>query len=192
MTPKTLIHSTRVLSDHRYDLSYDVNTRIAKFVEECNNANAKVTVDMGEERPIGPFGQWCQTVTYTVQGDYDDPALAKLYDSYTPKSAKPNTSATQNSSNSTSSGGCYVATAVYGSYDCPQVWTLRRYRDDILSSTWHGRAFIHIYYAISPTLVKWFGDKNWFKKLWKNKLDNMVRDLNNIGIEDTPYHDKAW
>ena len=28
-----------------------------------------------------------------------------------------------------SSGGCYVATAVYGSYDCPQVWTLRRYRD---------------------------------------------------------------
>ena len=30
-------------------------------------------------------------------------------------------------------GGCYVATAVYGSYDCPQVWTLRRYRDDILA-----------------------------------------------------------
>ena len=85
MTPKTLIHSTRVLSDHRYDLSY---------------ANAQVTVGMGEERPIGPFGQWCQTVTYTVQGDYDDPAFAKLYDSYTPKSAKPNTSATQNSSNS--------------------------------------------------------------------------------------------
>ena len=70
MTPKTLITTTRVLSDHRYDLSYDVNTRIAKFVEECNNANAKVTVDMGEERPIGPFGQWCQTVTYTVLGDY--------------------------------------------------------------------------------------------------------------------------
>ncbi len=23
------------------------------------------------------------------------------------------------------SGGCYVATTVYGSYDCPQVWTLR-------------------------------------------------------------------
>ena len=29
----------------------------------------------------------------------------------------------------TSSGGCYVATAVYGSYDCPEVWVLRRYRD---------------------------------------------------------------
>lgn len=25
--------------------------------------------------------------------------------------------------------GCYVATCVYGSYDCPEVWTLRRFRD---------------------------------------------------------------
>lgn len=30
---------------------------------------------------------------------------------------------------SDSEEGCYVATCVYGSYDCPQVWTLRRYRD---------------------------------------------------------------
>ena len=52
---------------------------------------------------------------------------------------------------------CYVATAVYGSYDCPEVWILRRYRDYTLAETWYGRAFIHTYYAISPTLVKWFG-----------------------------------
>lgn len=33
-----------------------------------------------------------------------------------------------NSNVNSNSGGCYVATAVYGSYDCPQVWTLRRFR----------------------------------------------------------------
>lgn len=66
-------------------------------------------------------------------------------------------------------GGCYVATAVYGSYDCPQVWTLRRYRDCTLSKTWYGRAFIGIYYAVSPTLVKWFGHTDGFKKMWKKK-----------------------
>lgn len=88
--------------------------------------------------------------------------------------------------------GCYVATAVYGSYDCPQVWTLRRYRDDTLSSTWYGRTFIHLYYAISPTLVKWFGKTKWFKKLWKGKLDRMVKTLNEQGVEDTPYNDKNW
>jgi len=34
-----------------------------------------------------------------------------------------------------STSGCYIATSVYGSYDCPQVWTLRRYRDYNLSNT---------------------------------------------------------
>lgn len=88
--------------------------------------------------------------------------------------------------------GCYVATAVYGSYDCPQVWTLRRYRDYTLAETWYGRAFIHAYYAISPTLVKWFGHTDWFKKMWKGKLDRMVASLNAQGVEDTPYEDRNW
>ncbi len=88
--------------------------------------------------------------------------------------------------------GCYVATCVYGSYDCPQVWTLRRYRDDTLGSTWYGRAFIRVYYAISPTLVKWFGKTKWFKKMWQGKLDRMVKKLNAEGVENTPYIDKQW
>lgn len=91
-----------------------------------------------------------------------------------------------------SSGGCYVATAVYGSYDCPQVWTLRRYRDYTLGETWYGRAFIRTYYAISPTLVKWFGHTEWFKKMWQGKLDHMVAKLQANGVESTPYEDKNW
>ena len=90
------------------------------------------------------------------------------------------------------SGGCYVATAVYGSYDCSQVWTLRRFRDYTLAETWYGRAFIRTYYAISPTLVKWFGHTEWFKKMWKGKLDRMVANLNAEGVEDTPYEDRNW
>lgn len=91
---------------------------------------------------------------------------------------------------SKSSGGCYIATAIYGSYDCPEVWTLRRYRDTSLGSTWYGRTFIRIYYAISPTLVKWFGHAEWFKRLWKPMLDKMVVNLNQSGIENTPYKDR--
>lgn len=90
------------------------------------------------------------------------------------------------------SGPCYVATAVYGSYDCPQVWTLRRYRDYTLAETWYGRAFIRTYYAISPTLVKWFGHTEWFKKMWKGTLDRMVNNLNAEGVENTPYKDRQW
>lgn len=90
------------------------------------------------------------------------------------------------------SGGCYVATAVYGSYDCPQVWTLRRYRDYDLAETWHGRAFIRTYYTISPILVKWFGHTELFKRMWRGKLDRMVKDLQEKGYESTPYEDRSW
>lgn len=90
------------------------------------------------------------------------------------------------------SGGCYVATAVYGSYDCPQVWTLRRFRDNTLASTWYGRAFIRTYYATSPTLVKWFGHTAWFKNMWRGKLDKMVETLQKQGVESTPYQDRNW
>jgi len=90
------------------------------------------------------------------------------------------------------SGGCYVATCVYGSYDCPEVWTLRRYRDYTLAETWYGRAFIHTYYAISPTIVKLFGNTKWFKKMWKGKLDRMIADLQSKGVENTPYNDREW
>lgn len=89
-------------------------------------------------------------------------------------------------------GGCYVATCVYGSYDCPEVWTLRRFRDNTLSSTWYGRAFIRIYYAISPTIVKWFGNTAWFKKMWRGTLDRMVKKLEATGVQNTPYEDKKW
>lgn len=90
------------------------------------------------------------------------------------------------------SGGCYIATAVYDSYDCPQVWTLRRFRDGTLAETWYGRAFIQVYYAVSPTLVRWFGRREWFRKPWKQFLDRMVADLNAKGVENTPYSDKNW
>lgn len=94
--------------------------------------------------------------------------------------------------NTRAKGNCYVATAVYGSYDCPQVWTLRRYRDFTLSKTWYGRTFIRTYYAISPTLVKLFGKTNWFKQLWKGKLDALVNKLQSEGVEDSPYSDRLW
>lgn len=86
--------------------------------------------------------------------------------------------------------GCYIATCVYGSYDCPEVWTLRRFRDYTLDETWYGRAFVKCYYAVSPTLVKWFGKEAWFIRFWKKVLDSFVRRLNNRGVENTKYQDK--
>lgn len=100
-------------------------------------------------------------------------------------------SSNSNSSPAQKSEGCYIATAVYGAYDCPQVWVLRRFRDNILAAKWYGRVGIRIYYAISPTLVKWFAHAGWFRVFWRKKLDRLVNLLKKQGVESTPYKDKC-
>lgn len=86
--------------------------------------------------------------------------------------------------------GCYIATAVYGSYDCPQVWVLRRYRDNVLAQTAFGKLFIRAYYAISPRLVKSYGQNKAFIQLFRSILDRFVLRLQKSGLSDTPYQDK--
>jgi len=76
-----------------------------------------------------------------------------------------------------SSGGCYVATCVYGSYDSPQVLTLRSFRDQRLAKTMPGRAFIKAYYSVSPHLVRKFGSSRSFHRICKAILDPFVRHL---------------
>jgi len=50
--------------------------------------------------------------------------------------------------------GCYIATAVYDSYDAPQVLVFRRFRDDVLKKSATGRLFIKCYYRVSPPLAR--------------------------------------
>lgn len=116
----------------------------------------------------------------------------RIINSYKSKICKYDPEYENSTDTSQSSGGCYVATAVYGSYDCPQVWTLRRFRDYTLAESILGRAFIRVYYAISPTVVKYFGDTVWFNKLFRGVLNKMVAKLNETGVKDTPYEDRIW
>lgn len=77
----------------------------------------------------------------------------------------------------TENEGCYIATCVYGSYDCLEVKILRNFRDCSLRKLWYGKLLIRCYYATSPTLVKMFGNTKWFKKVWKLILDKMITIL---------------
>lgn len=86
-------------------------------------------------------------------------------------------------------GGCYIATCVYGSYDCPEVWTLRRYRDRYLAQCTLGKLFIRVYYCISPRIVWLFGCTKWFHYFNKSILDRVIRKLHDTGFSDNPYFD---
>lgn len=122
---------------------------------------------------------------------YENKSLnASIIDSYNNKIKKYDSSYQPPRTNMGSIDGCYIATSVYGSYDCPQVWTLRRYRDYKLYQNVFGRAFIRIYYSISPLLVRIFGNNKAFKIFWKNILDRKIIKLQLKGYDSTPYNDK--
>ncbi len=74
-------------------------------------------------------------------------------------------------------GACYIATAVYGSYDCKQVRILRMYRDNTLSKKWYGEIFIRFYYLVSPVIVRYLGESKLFKRFWKRILDSFIKRM---------------
>lgn len=81
-----------------------------------------------------------------------------------------------------SSGPCYVATAVYGSYDCPQVLILRRYRDQKLLASKLGRLFVSLYYKFSPPVANKLKDAKTLNLVVKKCIDWVVGRLNDRGL----------
>lgn len=78
---------------------------------------------------------------------------------------------------SSDGGGCYIATAVYGSYDAPEVLTLRSFRDQVLRKHWLGRLFIKAYYFLSPPIAERLKDARRINGLVRAALDRFVARL---------------
>ena len=74
--------------------------------------------------------------------------------------------------------GCYIATAVYGSYDAPEVRTLRRFRDETLKKSAAGRMFIRVYYRFSPPIAQRLKNATKVNRLVRRMLDGFVEKLN--------------
>lgn len=183
---EVLNRSMSVISDYYEDTTENkqqVLTMISDYIVRMYNSqfvfqrqDVSVVGAIRSVSAVTGSKQWCVNLLNTTKAAFvtelkqisekhDDAYIQELIKKFTtPEQAQ------------SKSGGCYVATAVYGSYDCPQVWTLRRYRDYTLAETWYGRAFIYTYYAISPTLVKWFGTQSGLRKCGKANLTAWLKN----------------
>ncbi len=72
---------------------------------------------------------------------------------------------------------CYVATMVYQDPFHENVVLLRDYRDRFLSKNMLGRAFIFIYYKVSPILVKHLGTMKWFNLICRKMVNGFVKKV---------------
>ncbi len=73
--------------------------------------------------------------------------------------------------------GCYIATAVYGSYEAPEVIILRHFRDNTLNKTYLGRWFIKTYYCVSPPIAKKLKNATAINKFVRLLLNKWVKHL---------------
>lgn len=147
-------------------------TKVVKY-RECVNCHNQfpvtVSLDVWEKEHNATRKQCdvCKAAGCTA-----DPCRHALQ---TASKASPGTSKIQGTQTTQKQDGfCYIATAVYGSYDHPQTMVLRAYRDRVLAKSVFGRAFTKTYYAISPHLVKAFGSHPAFNSFWRHRLDSMI------------------
>lgn len=73
-----------------------------------------------------------------------------------------------------SPSSCYIATCVYG---CDHEITnlLRNYRDTQMVKSIYGRAFIRVYYLVSPCLVRMFGESAIFRNLSRRLISVFIK-----------------
>lgn len=177
---KSRIHYAKALLDAVLPFCDDKDLKVLNLKSKLKI----VDCEYGIQSHIQQNGEWVVQYTLSdkrkqeVLNEYNEliKQIKKLDPSYEPPKA----------------GGCYIATAIYGSYDCPEVWVLRRFRDRYLLKTIVGTLFVKVYYSISPSLVKKYGGSTWFNRFFSIPINYLVRMLRANGISGEPYRDSDY
>lgn len=74
----------------------------------------------------------------------------------------------------TGAGGCFIATASYGSKLHPKVQVLREFRDDVLLASEWGRAVVDTYYKYSPDLACYIAERDGVRMITRVLLAPIV------------------
>ena len=76
--------------------------------------------------------------------------------------------------NDSGGGGCFIATATYGSYLDPHVRSLRRFRDETLMRSRAGRALVARYDDVSPLIAQYIAQHEALRMLTRFVLTPVV------------------
>jgi hypothetical protein len=70
--------------------------------------------------------------------------------------------------------GCFIATAVYGSSAAPEMEALRYVRDHRLMRSAPGRAFVQLYYRVSPPIAATLAQNPRLATRVRHALDRLI------------------
>ena len=78
---------------------------------------------------------------------------------------------------STSTSGCFIATAAYGTPFAEEIDVLRNWRDNFLEASYPGRLFIRTYYTLSPPVADNISESDGKRKIVRTALGPIVKVL---------------
>ena len=81
-------------------------------------------------------------------------------------------------------GGCFIASAAYGSYQDDSVIILQWWRDSVLTKSHVGRMLISAYYKISPGIADWISIRESRKTIARAMLKPIVLAAKRRKFED--------
>ncbi|MCG8432065.1 MAG: hypothetical protein MJA29_12950 [Candidatus Omnitrophica bacterium] len=82
-------------------------------------------------------------------------------------------------------GGCFIATAACGSYEAPEVITLRAFRDQHLLRRPWGRSLVDFYYRHSPAMAAYMAEREMLRKTVRVLLQPVVWAANRTLTPDS-------
>jgi hypothetical protein len=116
-----------------------------------------------------PYGEGMDFIVKKITGQDDVVVFCKICEQKLPLRWKCDSCGADNTLNNTiakkKDEGCFIATAVYGSCESHNVIILRQYRDEVLLNSKLGRAFISLYYAVSPPIADFIVSREYLKTI---------------------------
>ncbi len=74
-------------------------------------------------------------------------------------------------------GGCFIATAAYGTPFAHEIDTLRQWRDEDLTESYVGKFFVDLYYKVSPPIARIVEKSGTLRRFVRTALSPVVKVL---------------
>ena len=154
-----------------WDRNTDVQVVGYKVYYGTSSGQYTASVDAGNVTSLVISGLTEGTTYYFAATDYDsngnESAFSNEISYLVPAAAS-------GASGASSGGGCFIATAAFGSYRAPEVVLLQKFRDRVLLTNLPGRLFVDFYYRVSPSIADFIGQYDALKGATRLALQPLI------------------